>query len=106
MRVSRPWRYPGIVALNPRSVDVLAVTTVPVRLLDLTKSLRFSGIFEDDENIHRIIAAFYDGRIDEIYVEHVGQHVEKGQPLAAIYSPSCFTLFGNTKTRAEAEIRP
>ena len=78
---------PGIVALNPRSVDVLAVTTVPVRRLDLTKSLRFSGILEDDENIHRIIAAFYDGRIDQIYVEHVGQHVEKGQPLAAIYSP-------------------
>jgi membrane fusion protein, copper/silver efflux system len=78
---------PGIVALNPRSVDVLAVTTVPVRRLDLTKSLRFSGILEDDENIHRIIAAFYDGRIDQIYVEHVGQHVDKGQPLAAIYSP-------------------
>jgi membrane fusion protein, copper/silver efflux system len=78
---------PGIVALNPRSVDVLAVTTVPVRRLDLTKSLRFSGILEDDENIHRIIAAFYDGRIDEIYVQHVGQYVEKGQPLAAIYSP-------------------
>jgi membrane fusion protein, copper/silver efflux system len=78
---------PGIVALNPRSVDVLAVTAVPVRRLDLSKSLRFSGILEDDENIHRIIAAFYDGRIDQIYVEHVGQQVEKGQPLAAIYSP-------------------
>ncbi len=77
----------GIIALNPRSLDVLAVTTVPVRHLELTKSLRFSGILEDDENIHRIIAAFYDGRIDNIYVEHVGQYVEKGQPLAAIYSP-------------------
>jgi membrane fusion protein, copper/silver efflux system len=78
---------PGIIALNPRSVDVLAVTTVPVRRLELTKSLRFSGLLEDDENIHRIIAAFYDGRIDNIYVEHVGQYVQKGQPLAAIYSP-------------------
>jgi Cu(I)/Ag(I) efflux system membrane fusion protein len=77
----------GIIALNPRSLDVLAVTTVPVRRLELTKSLRFSGILEDDENIHRIIAAFYDGRIDDIYVEHVGQYVEKGQRLAAIYSP-------------------
>ncbi|HEY5769033.1 MAG TPA: efflux RND transporter periplasmic adaptor subunit [Terrimicrobium sp.] len=77
----------GVVSLNPRSVNVLAVTTVPVRRLELTKSLRFSGILEDDENIHRVIAAFYDGRIDQIYVEHVGKHVEKGQPLAAIYSP-------------------
>ena len=63
------------------------MTTVPVRRLELTKSLRFSGILEDDENIHRIIAAFYDGRIDQIYIEHVGKYVEKGQPLAAIYSP-------------------
>jgi membrane fusion protein, copper/silver efflux system len=77
----------GIIALNPRSLDVLAVTTVPVRRLELTKSLHFSGILEDDENIHCIIAAFYDGRIDNIYVEHVGQYVEQGQPLAAIYSP-------------------
>ena len=77
----------GVIPLNPRSLDVLAVTTVPVRRLELTKSLRFSGILEDDENIHRVIAAFYDGRIDQIYVEHVGKYVEKGQPLAAIYSP-------------------
>ena len=77
----------GVVALNPRSIGILAVTTVPVRRLELTKSLRFSGILEDDENIHRVIAAFYDGRIDQIYVEHVGKYVEKGQPLAAIYSP-------------------
>jgi Cu(I)/Ag(I) efflux system membrane fusion protein len=77
----------GVIPLNPRSLDVLAVTTVPVRRLELTKSLRFGGILEDDENIHRIIAAFYDGRIDQIYVEHVGKYVEKGQPLAAIYSP-------------------
>lgn len=74
----------GIIALNPRSLDVLAAATVPARRLELTKSLHFSGILEDDENIHRIIAAFYDGRIDKIYVEHVGQYVEQGQPLAAI----------------------
>jgi Cu(I)/Ag(I) efflux system membrane fusion protein len=77
----------GVVSLNPRSINVLAVTTVPARRLGLTKSLRFSGILEDDENIHRVIAAFYDGRIQQIYVEHVGKHLEKGQPLAAIYSP-------------------
>ena len=77
----------GVISLNPRSLDILAVTTVPVRRLELTKSLRFSGILEDDENIHRVIAAFYDGRIDQIYIEHVGKYVEKGQPLAAIYSP-------------------
>ena len=77
----------GVVSLNPRSINILAVTTVPVRRFELTKSLRFSGILEDDENIHRVIAAFYDGRIEQIFIEHVGKYVEKGTPLAAIYSP-------------------
>lgn len=77
----------GQIKLSPSSVTALGVATVPARRLELTKALRFSGILEDDENLHRVIAAFYDGRIDQIQVNHVGQFVEKGQPLAAIYSP-------------------
>lgn len=77
----------GAITLSPDSLNVLGVTTVPVRSLNLRKSLRFTGILEDDENIHRVIAAFYDGRIDQIAVSHVGQYIEKGQPLASIYSP-------------------
>ena len=77
----------NLVALHGNTVDVLGVATVPVRRLPLTRDLRFSGILEDDENIHRVIAAFYDGRIEQVNVQHVGQYVEKGQPLASIYSP-------------------
>jgi Cu(I)/Ag(I) efflux system membrane fusion protein len=77
----------GLVTLHGESANVLGVTTVPVRRIGITRSLRFSGILEDDENIHRVIAAFYDGRIEQVNVLHVGQYVEKGQPLAAIYSP-------------------
>lgn len=77
----------GLIKLGQHSIDVLHVATAPAQVVQLTKPLRFSGILEDDENIHRIIAAFYDGRIDRIAVDHVGQYVEKGQPLASIYSP-------------------
>lgn len=77
----------GLISLHGDSVNVLGVTTVPVRRLELTRALRFSGILEDDENIHRVIAAYYDGRIEQVNVLHVGQYVEKGQPLASIYSP-------------------
>lgn len=79
---------PGhLIKLMPDSIDVLGVSTVPVRRMELTKSLRFSGSLEDNDNLHQIVAAFYDGRIEEIHVDHVGQYVEKGQPLASIYSP-------------------
>lgn len=77
----------NVISLSEASQRTLDVATTPVRRIELTKSLRFSGILEDDENLHRVIAAFYDGRIDQVYVQHVGKYVEKGQPLAAIYSP-------------------
>lgn len=77
----------GLISLHGDSVNVLGVTSVPVRRIELTRALRFSGILEDDENIHRVIAAFYDGRIEQVNVLHVGQYVEKGQPLASLYSP-------------------
>ncbi len=77
----------GIVPLSEASANVLDVATVPVRRIDMKKTLRFSGILEDDENLHRVIAAYYDGRIDQIQVNHAGQYIEKGRPLASIYSP-------------------
>ncbi len=77
----------GVISLSHNSVNVLNVATAPVRKIELTKTLRFSGILEDDENLHRVIAAYYDGRIDQVFVNHVGEYVEKGRPLASIYSP-------------------
>lgn len=92
----------NIVPLNPDSVRILNVTTVPARRMELIKTLRFSGILEDNENIHRIIAAFYDGRIEQIYVEHVGEYVEKGAPLASIYSPELLYVVREYQTAARS----
>ncbi len=77
----------GILTLHDESVRVLGVKSAPPRRIPLTRTLRFSGIFEDDDNRHRVIAAFYDGRIERVFVDHVGEYVEEGKPLAAIYSP-------------------
>ncbi len=88
----------NLISLHDSSVAALSVATAPVQREMMTKNLRFTGILEDDENIHRVIAAFYDGRIDRVYVQHVGEYIEKGKPLAAIYSRSCSTSSGNTRT--------
>jgi len=76
-----------LLAIHGSTREVIGISTVPVRQLPLTRTLRFSGIFEDNENQHRIIAAFYEGRIEAVYVEHNGQYFEKNQALASIYSP-------------------
>jgi Cu(I)/Ag(I) efflux system membrane fusion protein len=89
-----------LITLSDSSKRVLGVETAPVRRAELTRALRFSGIFEDDDNLHRIVAAFYDGRIEKVYVDHVGQYVEKGQPLAAIYSPELLYVVREFQTAA------
>ncbi len=78
----------------------LNVATAPAQIMELTKALRFSGILEDDENLHRIIAAFYDGRIDQIAVKHVGAICGEGSAAAPPSTArSCFMWCGNFKMR-------
>jgi Cu(I)/Ag(I) efflux system membrane fusion protein len=77
----------GMISLGTNSVSVLDVATMKAARGPLLKTMRFSGVLEDDENLRRVVAAFYDGRIDGVFVEHNGKFVRKGEPLAAIYSP-------------------
>ncbi len=90
------------VALTQSGVHALGVATVPVGRVDLTRTLRLSGVFEDDDNLHRVVAAFYDGRIDRVYVDHVGQFVTRGTPLAAIYSPELLYVVRELQTATQA----
>jgi len=78
---------PGTVTLMPSSSQILGVATAPVRKGALEKTIRLSGIIDDDDTKHTIISAFFDGRIDKVFVDHVGEDISKDQPLAQIYSP-------------------
>lgn len=78
---------PGIVTLMPSTAQILGVATAPVVRGPVEKMIRLSGVIEDDDTKHRIISAFYDGRIDKVFVEHVGVDVMREEPLAEIYSP-------------------
>lgn len=78
---------PGIVTLMPSSAQILGVATAPVMRGPAEKTIRLSGVIEDDDTKHRIVSAFFDGRIDKVLVEHVGVDVTSEEPLAEIYSP-------------------
>lgn len=75
------------IEVSTQTARVLGLDTSRVLLEPLHRSVRMSGILEDDETLHRVVAAFYDGRIEDVYVQEVGQKVKAGQPLASIYSP-------------------
>lgn len=92
------------IEVSAQTARVLGLDTAPAILEPLHKAVRVSGILEDDETLHRVVAAFYDGRIEQVYVQQVGQKVKAGQPLASIYSPELLYVvreFQNASARGK-----
>ncbi len=87
----------SIVTLEPSSTVALHVTSVPVGVHPLLKSLRFSGMVDDNASRHRYLSAYVGGRLEKLHVIYEGQEVVEGQPLAEFYSPALLA--------AEAEYR-
>ncbi len=77
-----------VVPLTQTQIQVLGVQTVEAKLQLLTKTLRVSGIMDDDARRHRIISAYVDGRVDKLFANHHGIEVVAGEPLALMYSPT------------------
>lgn len=82
---------PNRVTLNPAQTAVTGVATSEVRRGTLTRTLRVSGVIEDDDTRHRILAARVPGRIEKLQVNYVGAQVEAGAPLATVFSPEMLT---------------
>ncbi|MBJ7326068.1 MAG: efflux RND transporter periplasmic adaptor subunit [Chthoniobacterales bacterium] len=78
---------PGTITLMPSTTQILGVATAPVASGPLERTIRVSGMIEDDDTKHTVVSAFFAGRIDRVFVDHVGERVVPEQPLAQIYSP-------------------
>ncbi len=82
---------PDRVTLNAAQASVTGVQTSPVIRGTLTRTLRVSGVIEDDDTRHRILAARVPGRIEKLQVNYVGAEVEAGAPLVTVFSPEMLT---------------
>lgn len=82
---------PDLVTLNAVQETVVGVQTAAVQRGPLTRTLRVSGVIDDDDTRHRILAARVPGRIERLYVNYVGAEVEAGAPLATVFSPEMLT---------------
>jgi membrane fusion protein, copper/silver efflux system len=81
----------GIITLSNASASVLNVQTAEVTRAPLVRSLRVTGILDDDETLHRILSARLPGRVEKLFVDQVGAEVTAGQPLVTFYSPDILT---------------
>ena len=81
----------GVVMLGSNSVQVVNVQTELVTNRVLSRTLRVAGVIDDDDTRHRRLSAYAEGRIEKLFVNHVGAEVVEGQPLAVLYSPALLT---------------
>jgi Cu(I)/Ag(I) efflux system membrane fusion protein len=82
---------PNLVTLTPAAASVIGVQTAAVRRGVLVRTLRVSGVVDDDDTRHRIIAARVPGRVEKLFINYVGEEVRQGEPLATVYSPEMLT---------------
>ena len=82
---------PNLVTLTPAAASVVGVQTAEVRRAPLIRTLRVSGMIDDDDTRHRIISARVPGRVEKLFVNYVGAEVREGDPLATVYSPEILT---------------
>ena len=75
------------VEISPEQQKLIGVKTVKVALRSVQKVIRTVGRIEADEGRQATINSKVEGWIEKLYVETTGSHVQKGQPIAEIYSP-------------------
>jgi len=78
----------GVVMLGSNSVQVINVQTELVTNRVLARTLRVAGVIDDDDTRHRRMSAYAEGRIEKLFVNHLGAEVVEGQPLVVLYSPA------------------
>ncbi len=73
--------------LGERAKHLASIETSPVEYRNLTKSIYTVGKINYDESSVAHVTSWVGGRIDKLYVNFTGTHVQKGEHLVYIYSP-------------------
>jgi RND family efflux transporter MFP subunit len=79
------------ITLSPRAQALAQVETGEVGFHQLFKEIDTVGQLVWDERRLAYVAAWVPGRLDRLYVNFTGTVVDKGRPLAEIYSPQLLT---------------
>ena len=77
----------GAVAVSPARIQTLGVRTAVVERRAVDATVRASGRVEIDERRQVVVAPRFEGWIERLQVNAVGDVVKKGQPLFTAYSP-------------------
>jgi Cu(I)/Ag(I) efflux system membrane fusion protein len=79
------------VAIDPAARRILGIQTAKAQSDSVQRTIRTVGRIEYDQERVATIAAYIDGRIEELFAEYVGIEVAKGDELAILYSPELYS---------------
>ncbi len=82
---------PGFVQIDPSFVQTIGVQSQEVKRTDIPFTIRTVGTLGYDDQQVVSVTTKYDGWIEKVYVNYVGETVKKGQSLFEIYSPQLVT---------------
>ncbi len=75
------------IEISPEKQQLIGVKTTSATVKPLQKIIRTVGRIEYDERMLATINTKFEGWIERLYVDYTGKYVNKGDPLAEVYSP-------------------
>ena len=82
---------PGTVRIDPGFVQSIGVRTEPVARRNVAQTIRTVGTLAHNDRQIAWVNTKYDGWIENVAVNYLGETVEEGQVLFDIYSPQLVT---------------
>ena len=76
-----------VVTIDPAVVQNMGVTTEKVSRRNVTRRIRTVGYLDYDQEKMVSITTKYDGFVEKVYVNYLGQPVRRGEALFEIYAP-------------------
>ena len=81
----------SVIRIDPATMQNMGVRLARVQRKPLVKDIRTYGTVTYDERKIYTVNTKFNGWIEKLYVDFVGDKVKKGQPLFDIYSPELVT---------------
>lgn len=79
---------PNEFKMSANAVALGGIETEMIRNLNReTQTLKLSGQITENKESYQVQSAYYNGRIEQLFINYEGEKIKKGQPLATIYAP-------------------
>lgn len=79
------------IALSPTKQVLANVATTEVRSVRLTREISSVGKIDYAEPLFVHISTRFPGRLEKLHLNYTGQRVERGDPVADVYSPEAIS---------------